>query len=207
MPKRNLLKQYGEGEFYHLYNRGVAKMDIFRDKNDYEYMLYLLASHLGTTEVIDKKGRQLNNYSEKIDLVAYCLMPNHYHLFVYLKSQDGIEKLMRSVMTRYSMYFNRKYKRVGGLFESRFLASRITGESYFWHISRYIHLNPIELGVDYAQYAFSSVKNYIAGKNDEWLHPEWVMDIGDSETYRQFLTDYESMHDLQKQIKAELAHL
>lgn len=206
MPKRNAIKQYGEGELYHLYNRGVAKMDIFREEADYEYLIELFKKYLSPEKrAKDSNYRTLPNYADSLELVAYCLMPNHYHLLVYLKEEAGIERLMRSVMTAYSMYFNKKYKRVGGLFESRFLASRISSEAYWQHISRYIHLNPIDLQVDYLTYPHSSVEYYTCDKRADWLHPERACSKGGRE-YVRFLREYESVHSMYAQIKHELAH-
>lgn len=206
MPKRNAIKQYGEGELYHLYNRGVAKMDIFREEADYEYLKCLFEKYLSHKSARDSNYRILPNYADDIELVAYCLMPNHYHLLIYLKKEAGIEKLMRSTMTAYSMYFNKKYKRVGGLFESRFLASRISNDTYWQHISRYIHLNPIDLQVDYLAYSHSSIEYYITDKCADWLHPERICDK-DGSKYKRFLQEYESVHNMYKQIKHELAHI
>lgn len=205
MPKRNILKQYGEHELYHVYNRGVAKMDIFREREDYEFMLGLFDKYLSSENMRDSERRVLPAYGEAVELVAFCLMPNHYHLLLYLKQRDGIMAFMRSAMTSYSMYFNKKYGRVGGLFESRFLASRISSEEYWQHISRYIHLNPIDLGVDYLNYPYSSIGCYVSNKQLHWLHPERVYE-GSAEAYTQFLSEYESVHDLYKQVKHELAH-
>ena len=127
------------------------------------------------------------------DLVAYCLMPNHYHLLVYLKEKDGAVKLIQGVMTAYSMYFNKKYGRVGGLFQGVFLASRIDNEMYLWHISRYIHLNPLNLG-DYRRYPYSSYRDFTGERNSAWLQPQRIISTSkDRQDYIGFVADYKTM--------------
>lgn len=156
---------------------------------------------------MDRFGRTAPNYRDKVELVAYCLMPNHYHLLVYLKETDGIERLMRSLMTTYSMYFNRKYNRSGTLFQGPFKASRITHESYFWHISRYIHLNPLDLpDSSYHTYPYSSIGYFNGTKHSDWIHVErQVMTDEERQRYADFLADYEDYRDTLRIITQELA--
>lgn len=208
MPSRNIIKEYGAGEYYHVYNRGVAKSNIFRNDEDYAYMLYLFQRHLSRKTSTDKIGRAIKNFSGEIDLIAFCLMPNHYHLMVYLKEEAGLEHLMRSVMTSYSMYFNKKYQRVGSLFQNHFLASRITRDDYFWHISRYIHLNPVEIMAgDYLAYPYSSMPYFIGSKTAEWVHPQTIVETEqERRQYVEFVSDYVDRRELLKHIKHELAH-
>jgi REP element-mobilizing transposase RayT len=207
MPKRNLIRDYGDGQYYHVYNRGVAKMDIFRDRADYMYFTSLLQQYLSPERSSDNSRRTRKNYHEDVDLIAYCLMPNHFHMFVYLKKRDGLARLMSSAMTAYSMYFNKRYDRVGGLFEGSFLASRITTDAYFWNISRYIHLNPIDITKNYLDYPYSSVRYFISTEQVAWLRTSHVISSQeDMSKYPDYLQDYQSLHDMYKQIKHELAH-
>ena len=207
MPTRNIVKEYGEGQYYHVYNRGVAKASIFLEDNDYLYMLSLFKKYLGAEKRFDRFGRAIPCYAEEVDLIAYCLMPNHYHLMVYLKEKGGLVHLMRSVMTAYTMYFNKKYKRVGGLFQNHFLASRITDEAYFWHISRYIHLNPIDIGEDYKTYVYSSIGYFLGDKRAVWLHEEHIVKTTEERVrYSGFLKDYESVHNELDMVKHQLAN-
>lgn len=207
MPSRNIIKEYGEGEYYHSYNRGVAKMDIFCDDQDYEVMLHLLKRYLSPEPQRDKYRALLPSYSDNVELIAYCLMPNHYHFLLYLKKKDGIEKLMRSVMTAYSRYFNEKYNRVGTLFQNHFLASRVTSNEYLWHVSRYIHLNPLDIRKVPSTYTYSSYP-YFAGKmHANWLHPERLIGShSDKRRYVQSLEEGREYHELQAAIKHQLAH-
>lgn len=206
MPTRNRVKIYGEDQFYHVYNRGVNKEDIFKDDADYVYFLSLLKRHLSPGESVDKYGRLIRKYDDKIELVAYCLMPNHYHLLCYLKDPEGLVGLTRSVMTAYTMYFNKKYKRVGPLYQERFLASNITSDFYLWHVSRYIHLNPITIGKNFRTYPYSSIDYYVGKKQSEWLHTERLVEKTEEKAkYLGFVSDYETMHKELDELKRILA--
>ena len=205
MPTKNIVKIYGEGHYYHAYNRGVDRMDIFREPSDYFYFMSLMKRHLSSEQVEDKRGRPVPNYCERVELVAFCLMPNHYHLLFYLKERDGIEKFMRSGMTAYSRYFNTKYHRLGTLFQNHFLAARITNEAYFWHITRYIHLNPTDIGQDWRRYQYSSLPYFLGDRAAEWIHPEHIIDDDRVGAYLDFLADYEDAEQTLSDIKDELA--
>lgn len=208
MPKRNAVKEYGAGEYYHVYNRGNSRMDIFREAEDYLFMLSLFKRYLAVRNKgsLHIDGHQRPNYSDKVELVAYCLMPNHYHLMVYLLDASGLEGMMRSVMTAYSMYFNRKYKHSGSLFEGRFLASRIKTDAYYWQVSRYIHLNPLDIKKDYRSYPYSSVQYYVGNWQASWMHPEHVVSSGEMrESYAQELMANQNWHNECKRLRYILA--
>lgn len=206
MPTRNIIKNYGAGEYYHAYNRGVDKMDIFRSPEDYDVLLGLFKRYLSPERVYDIYRSPLPNYRDRVELIAYCLMPNHYHLLLYLREEDGIELLMRSVMTAYSRYFNKKYARVGTLFQNHFLAARITSDAYLWHVSRYIHLNPLDIGENPRSYPYSSIGYYRGDKTAIWLNVEKLVDT--PEERMRYLTevgDNQEYHMLRSQLKYLLA--
>lgn len=207
MPKRNSTKLYGENQFYHVYNRGVNKQNIFIDEQDYFYFLGLFKRHLATDgNVTDSYGRTLLNYNEEVELVAYCLMPNHYHLLIFLKEPTGLVHLTRSVMTAYTMYFNKKYERTGKLYEGVFLAVPIHTDMYLWHVSRYIHLNPLDIKEDFLHYPYSSLEYFTGTKHASWLNEErLVATQKERSEYADFVADYETMHKDRKFIKALLA--
>jgi putative transposase len=142
MPGRNVLKVDAAESFYHVYARGGSRGKIFPEAEDYEQFIVLLKRYLSAEEVRDAYGVSYPNFYNKIELLAYCLMPNHFHLLVYQHQQGSMPALMRCLLTSYSRYFNKKYHRSGPLFESRYKASMITDDAYYQHITRYIHLNP-----------------------------------------------------------------
>jgi putative transposase len=143
------------GEYYHIYNRGTDKRIIFTDKKDYERFVALL--HLcNNTKSVDvsafiRGGRSFSELlsikvkERLVDIGAYCLMPNHFHLFIREKQEDGISLFMKKLLTAYSMYFNKKHKRTGGLFEGPFLATHIDNDVYLKYLFSYIHLNPVKI--------------------------------------------------------------
>ena len=88
---------------------------------------------------------RLNNFSGEIILLAYCLMPNHFHFFIKQKSADSIDKFVQSLSTRYTIYFNQKYKRVGSLFQGVYKAVLVISEPQFLYLSRYIHKQALAL--------------------------------------------------------------
>lgn len=206
MPKKNIVKLYGADQYYHVYNRGSNHKDLFCEPDDYYYFLSLLKRYLSNKAEFDSKGRAFNKYDDEVELIAFCLMTNHFHMLCYLKEPDGIIHLMRGVMTAYTMYFNKKYKNTGKLCESAFLASRIDTEMYLWQVSRYIHLNPIDAGFDFKAYNYSSIAYFTSDKYASWLHNERLIETDkDKKEYLGFASDYQTMHQEMKFLKNILA--
>ncbi len=200
MPIRNTTKQYAAPAYYHIYNRGAGGAQIFLDDQDRGKFLSLFARHLDPSDSSKKTdGSQYDKYD--IKLVAYCLMGNHFHLLVFQEvDPQAITQLMRSVATAYTMYFNRKYKRNGHLFQSIFKASHITSDAYVLHITRYIHMNPR----NYLRYEWSSLPYYLGERAPIWLRPELVNDMT-SYQYKEFLQSYEGKKAELDLLKTELA--
>lgn len=187
MPSKNTIKTYLSNQHYHAYNRGWNRTEIFCDQSDYHKFESLLAGALSAKAAIDLKGRQRKHFKDIIDLNAYCLMPNHFHLLVYQRDERAAAKLLQSICTAYTMYFNKKYKRRGPLFENRFKAVLIVGDTQLLHISRYIHLNHSH----YKIWPHSSYGDYINGIAHEWVTKEPIMQLFDSaEQYAKFVDDY-----------------
>ncbi|MBI4089030.1 transposase [Candidatus Kaiserbacteria bacterium] len=139
-----------ESEFYHIYNRGVEKREIFSDINDRERFLRLLfiANSTEPFNFRDIKNKKLSGINRGASLVAigsYCLMPNHFHLLVKEVVSGGTSAFMEKLSTGYSMYFNKKHARVGPLFQGRFKAQHVDNDQYLKYLFAYIHLNPIKL--------------------------------------------------------------
>ncbi len=164
---------FGVDEYYHVYNRGVEKRLIFLDKSDRDRFLRLLYLANGTKPVIyrDVPRRSLSDLDMGEKLVAigaYCLMPNHFHLLLKEISDGGISLFMAKLTTSYAKYFNKKYKRVGPLFQSRFKAGHLMRDEHLKYLYAYIHLNPVKL-----------------------LEPEWrEKGIMDKERMRRYLEAY-----------------
>lgn len=169
MPAKNSIKQYVENGYYHLYNRGVEKRNIFLDNQDYSVFLSYIKQYLEPHEGSDPKS-----LVGDIDLIAFCLMPNHFHFLTKQKTIDGITKFMRAICTNYVMYFNKKYDRVGTLFQGKYKGVLLDNDTYLLHLSRYIHLNPVKIGSD-PKNSFSSYGYYLGRKQADWLKPDEIM--------------------------------
>ncbi|OGI89911.1 hypothetical protein A3A95_01140 [Candidatus Nomurabacteria bacterium RIFCSPLOWO2_01_FULL_39_18] len=139
-------QSFAVDEYYHLYNRGTEKRLIFLDKNDYDYFLFLMYI-CNTVKSIKLRdiGKTFDREETIIDIGAYCLMPNHFHVLVREKVKNGISKYMLKLMTGYSMYFNKKYKRTGKLYEGVFKSIHANKDTYLKYLYSYIHLNPAKL--------------------------------------------------------------
>lgn len=121
---------------------------------------------------------RLNNFYKEIELVAFCLMPNHFHLLLYQHNETSIDTFMNSLFTRYPMYFNRKHKRVGVLFQDEYKAVRVIREEQLLHLSRYIHKNPEKVlqGGPLKNFSYSSYPEYIGLKQSPWLASHRVLE-------------------------------
>ena len=172
MGTRNLV--FSEGEFYHIYSRGIEKRKIFLSKKNYKRFVYLLYTANSTEPV------HLSNYQgislmdiprgeTIVDIGAWCLMPNHFHLILKEKIENGISIFMKKLLTGYSMYFNVKEQRKGKLFEGKFQAKHLDYDQYLKYEFTYVHLNPISLIEE--------------GWKDKY--------IGDKKKARDFLDSYE----------------
>lgn len=202
MPSRNVLKVDVPESYYHVYFRGGNRSRIFRDPADFEKMLQLFARYLSLEEVKNSAGLSFPNYYNKLELVAFSLMPDHVHLLVYQRQQSAMSEFMRSILTSYSMYFNKKYKHRGPVFESRYKASMITDDSYLEHITRYIHLNPTH----WRDYEYSSLPYYLQQVTDEWIVPKRILErFSAPDEYLSFVSDIEQNKEMLVILKHELA--
>ncbi|MBU1071259.1 transposase [Patescibacteria group bacterium] len=214
MPAKNRLKEYVEGGVYHVYNRGVLKQDIFLDDHDYCAFLSLLKYYLSPVlptshnreHPFQKSGyvklirpRPLANINKEVELLCYCLMPNHFHLLLRQITVDGMQKLMRRISTTYAMGFNKRYKKSGYVFQGRYKAALIDMDEYLLHVSRYIHLNPVKLEltrtVPVSEYPYSSYAYYLRKKSARWLKPELILDHFKHQSYRSFIDDYQGISE------------
>jgi len=146
------------GEYYHIYSRGVDKREIFASRHDYNrfsILLYLCNSDkpLNMRETfLAYKGKSFleevffaDRGKTYVDIGAYCMMPNHFHLLLHEKIENGISIFMKKLLTAYSKYFNQKRQRTGALFEGCFGAQHAHNDEYLKYLFAYIHLNPVKL--------------------------------------------------------------
>ncbi len=142
-----------EGEYYHIYNRGNSKQKIFNDKEDYLRFISLLyiSNSIENFNLYDLNRDtnfnvyEINRNNQLVNIGAFCLMSNHFHILITEKTEGGISKFMQKLSTAYSMYYNKKYERSGGLFEGKFKSQHAGTDEYLKYLFSYIHLNPIKL--------------------------------------------------------------
>ena len=191
MPSRKI--HFVEDEMYHICNRGVEKRNLFMDDKDYFrfiHDLYEFNDEAPATPLYYKQSslqsyetRSRRNHKRKliVEILAFTLMPNHYHLLIRQLKDNGIVEFMQRLGVGYAMYFNQKYQRAGTLFEGRFKAVLVEREAHFIHLPFYIHANPLDLkfrgwrqreiknykaAMDFLEnYRWSSFPDYIGRKN------------------------------------------
>jgi len=178
--------------FYHIYNRGVDKRKIFFSKGDWTHfqrLLYLCNNDddikINLSRLKNKPLLKIDRKETLVDIVAYAMMDNHFHLVLHEKKDGGITKFMRKLLTSYAMYMNRKYNRTGPLMCRPFRAKYVDSDEYFRWLLSYVHMNPIdqiepdwkENGITdkktalkfLREYKYSSYPDYFVGKRDESL--------------------------------------
>lgn len=204
---------------YHIYNRGVEKRVIYEDNQDYSRFIKGLVIFNDTKLIDDFNDRFsrvfIGSYQREqiVDILAFCLMPNHYHLLLRQKVDNGITEFMRKLGGGYVKYFNLRYERVGTLFQGKFKSVLINNDSQFLYIPHYIHLNPLGLvfpdwrekkvgnkkkAIEFLNnYEWSSYCDYIGRNNfDLALNKNLISEHFDKESYKKdffdFLGDFDS---------------
>jgi len=206
MPSKNTIREYEEGGIYHIYNRGTNKQDIFLDKKDYTRFLFYLKLYLEEPESIQDIDIQKRNYLERrnfhenINLLLYCLMPNHFHVVLKQKGEKDITDFIRCVALNYSMYFNKRHSRVGPLFQGKYKAVLVKNDEYLLHLSRYIHRNPSAKVRNLGEYDWSSYSAYLGKQDIKWLKKDIILEyfanhhndpLIQAPSYKSFVEDLE----------------
>lgn len=159
------------GEIYHIYNRGVDKRDIFVDDEDRIRFIHDLFEFNDSNPTIKLNHFLSRNNSEVglpnikreprkilVDILAYCLMDNHFHMIIRQKVENGITEFMRKIGTGYTNYFNKKYERSGSLFQGKFKSICIKNDTHLIYLPMYIHLNPLDF--KFHEWREKKIKNY-----------------------------------------------
>ncbi len=161
---------FEEGVYYHVFNRGIDKKIIFHDDEDIKYFLDRLADFNNDMPVggvrrqkvhRHKKGR--GKASTLVEIVAYCLLPNHFHLVLKQSGDDGVSRFIQRICTGYAMYYNKKYKRNGSLYQGKFKATRLDAIDSLHRVSVYVNLN-------YKHHKINPSKNMVASGVGEYLN-------------------------------------
>ena len=187
---------FAADEWYHCFNRGIDKRDVFTDEHEHRRFLHLLYACNSNTPVhlsnlpkmSDEEIFMLPRGGQLVAVGAYCLMPNHFHLLLKPLGDGGITGFMRKVMTAYTMYFNIKHERTGNLLNKPFRSKHVYDDRYFQYVIRYIHCNPAELyepgwkrgqvsdptllASNLRDYPYSSLSSFVKPRfDDPILHP------------------------------------
>lgn len=186
--------------FYHILNRGVNKQNIFNTDRDYQRFLQTLNYYQfsGPKPKFSQFNRfRLKDYSKNpkiIDVVCFCLMPNHFHLLLRQLQDGGVVEFVSKISNSYTKYFNTKNNRSGPLLQGEFKAIQIHTDAQLLHVSRYIHLNPLVVNLtdNLEAYPYSSYHNYVTGKSDLLCTPDLVLQqLGSVEKYIDFVSGHE----------------
>lgn len=212
-------------EIYHVYNRGVEKRKVFLEDEDRLRFLHDLFEFNDTnpanntsyyfnkpTKSMEVEPRYIKNTKKprklQVEILAFCLMPNHYHLLLKQRVEKGVVNFMQKLGTGYTMFFNKKYERVGSLFQNRFKAVLVEKNEHLLYLPHYIHLNPLDMHIPnwrdkkikngkkamvfLEKYRWSSFLDYIGGKNFPSITQRDLLKtiIGNSETYKKDLYEY-----------------
>ncbi|MBI2012070.1 transposase [Candidatus Daviesbacteria bacterium] len=185
------------GQYYHIYNRGVEKKPIFNNRRDYQRFYKSLSYYQlqgpkpSYSKFFQPKMTKIDFSKKIVEVICFCLMPNHFHFLVKQTIDGGVTEFISKLSNSYTKYFNIKYRRVGPLFQGEFKAVLVESDEQLIHLSRYIHLNPTVsyLTKDITQYEWSSYREYIKdtkGICDKLI----ILDFFKSpKAYEQFILD------------------
>ncbi len=176
MPPRKV--EFRQGYYYHLYNRGAGRQSIIREERNYRYILDLINKHLAELQ---------------LTLIAYCLMPNHYHWLVRQDGEYAAGLLAQRVFNSYTRAFNNAYHRSGTLFAGRYKAILVSSDEYLRHLCCYIHANPVKDGFVLAPelWPYSNYQEWIGLRNGKLVDRTFVAQyFSVPGGYQQYVHDY-----------------
>lgn len=222
MPARAI--SLATGETYHILNRGLNLIPIFSQKRDCQRFLdsFLFYQHhrppvkfsLLKTLPREQKNKLLERMRKEkdweIEIIAYCLMPNHFHFLLKQLKDNGIVNFIGNLNNSYSHYFNTKYERKGPLFEGRFKSIRVETDEQLLHLSRYIHLNPYSSFIvknlnRLVEYPYSSFREYLSQSGAGFCQKEIVLNqFSTFDDYREFVFNQADYQRTLDQIKHQV---
>ncbi len=207
MAKRKV--NFVEGEYYHVYNRGVDKRSIFNNDGDTDRFLqsmmeFNVREPIGS--IYENSFLKENNYKPTplVSFIAYCLNPNHYHFILTPMIEKGLESFMQRLGTGYTLYFNNRNKRTGSLFQGNFKASHIDSNEYLLHVSTYVNLNDKthQLGGEASKLVRSSWSEYNQPRMDGICDKSIILEqFNNSTEYKDFALS--SLKDIIERKEAE----
>lgn len=210
-----MIRDFKPNTYHHIFNRGSFKHKIFRKKKDYETFIDILKYYLrypnqnSLTRLIKIKLPR-GNTPKPYTLIAYCLMPNHFHFLLFQKEPaPTLSNLLRKVSVTYAMYFQQQYQHSGALFQGRFKSVKIFDNDQLLYLTKYIHLNPLKsvsVGSVLTQYPYSSLADYLllSKAEKDWLDSKTIIrkfypkSLNPQQKYLSFILD--TKNDSQSQI-------
>lgn len=185
--------------YYHVFNRGVEKREIFLDGKDYSRFLITLYYYqfsgpkpkLSTYKRFRKND--FENHPKIVEIISYCLMPNHFHLILRQNGDNGISEFMSKSTNSYTKFINTKYKRVGSLLQGQFKAEVIESDEHLIQVNRYVHLNPFvaEIVKDLKDFPYSSYKEYTEDATNIICNTQPILSLfTNKQAYVEFIKDY-----------------
>lgn len=214
MPARKVI--LATGETYHIFNRSLKGIPIFTNKYEYRLFLECIEYYSQETPPIKfshfRKNRskynlllESNKNNKLVTILAYCIMPTHFHFLLTQEKEKGIMKFIQKISNSYAHYFNIKHEQKGPVFESKFKAVRVITQEQLIHLNRYIHLNPVTSYIteNPENYEFSSYKAYLYGNNQLVDRSIVMSEFSSPESYEDFVMDQK---DYQRQLQ-QIKHL
>ncbi len=198
---------FANEQVYHVFNRGVERRPIFTNRRDYSRALETIKFYrygnlpLKFSKFLDlandKKDEFWKNLTTKnlqVEIIAFCLMPNHFHFLLKQKKESGISKFISNFSNSYTKYFNTKNQRVGPLLQGLFKVVFVDSDEQFIHLSRYIHLNPVTSYLikseDLENYQWSSYFEYLEPEGKKIINSEEILGFFKSvDKYKKFVLD------------------
>jgi len=201
-----------EDEYYHIYNRGVDKRTVFQDQEDLARFFQCIQEFnnvdpIGSIFENSFVKENNNNHKKLVQIVCYCLNPNHFHLILKQVSDNGVSEYMKRLSGGYTLYFNNKHKRSGVLFQGKFKSSHIDSDKYLLHVSAYVNLNNWFKGkkIDLSK---SSWEEYVGKEKEGICNTDIIFrQFRDNKEYKKFAKS--SLKDIleRKELMKELIDL
>jgi len=195
MPRRE--SPFLPGHYYHLYNRGHNRQAIFFEQANYVYFLRGIKRYL----------------SGALDIIAYCLMPTHYHLLMRVKepqTEISASRAMQKIIISYTKAINHRFKRVGALFQGQFQSKRVADESYLVNLCVYIHANPVKDGLVVApeDWDYSNYREWLGMRDGTMVDQAFIQEHFDTaDQYRALMADYLATRRVPEVMRAHLQGL
>ena len=180
---------YQEGNFYHIYNRGCNKENIFFSESDYNNLLSRI---------------QQTKDAKNVRIIAYCLMPNHYHFLLYQDSERPVSDWLKSLFSGFVQRINKKYDRVGTLFERSAKPKLVTDDNYLIELIHYIHANPLKHNfvVNPIDWKYSSLSYYVNNESNKLTSRRAILEyFSDGFSYQESFDDYLESRKFEEEIK------